>query len=44
MDRLSKEFLEKIVTERKGTTQNIQDRIDRELKLLLEEIAKRHSK
>jgi len=44
MERLSKEFLEKIVLEGKTSAQNIQDRIDRELKLMLEEIAKRHSK
>lgn len=44
MERFSKEFLEKIVTEGKTTAHSIQDRIDRELKLMLEEIAKRHSK
>lgn len=40
MSRLSKEFLEKIVIEEKATSQNIRDRIDRELRLLVEEITK----
>lgn len=44
MERISKEFLEKIVVEGGTSTQNIQDRIDRELKLMLEEIAQRYSK
>jgi hypothetical protein len=43
MARLSKELLEKIALE-KSTLQNIQDRIDRELRLLVEEIAKRYTK
>lgn len=43
MARLSREFLEKVVTEDK-TTQNIRDRIDREIKLLVEEIATRYTK
>lgn len=44
MGHLSKEFLEKMVTEGKTSTQNLQDKIDRELRLLFEDIAKRYSK
>jgi hypothetical protein len=44
MERLSKEFLEKIAAEGKTSVQYIQDRIDRELKLMFEEIVKRYSK
>ncbi len=43
MDRLSKEFMEKLVIEEK-TTQKIKERINQELKLLVEEIAKRYAK
>lgn len=42
MTRLSREFLEKIVTEDK-TTRNVRSRVDRELKLLVEELAKRYA-
>lgn len=44
MTRLSKEFLEKIAVEEKATSRNIQECIDREIKLLVEEIAKRYTK
>lgn len=43
MARLSKELLEKLALE-KSTFQNIQDHIDRELRLLVEEVAKRYTK
>ena len=43
MTRLSKEFLEKMAIEEKAT-QNMRDRINRELRLLVEEIAKRYAK
>jgi hypothetical protein len=43
MARLSKEFVEKIALE-KTTTQNLQAQVERELKGLLEEIAKRYAK
>jgi hypothetical protein len=43
MARMSKEFVEKIALE-KTTTQNLQDKVERELKGLVEEIAARYSK
>jgi hypothetical protein len=43
MARLSKEFVEKLALE-KTTTQNLQDQVERELKGLVEEIAKRYAK
>jgi hypothetical protein len=44
MTRLSKEFLEKIAIREKTTFQNTQELIDRELRLLVEEIAARYTK
>jgi len=44
MARLSKEFLEKLAIEKKITSQKIREQIDQELKLLVEEIAKRYVK
>jgi hypothetical protein len=43
MTRLSREFLEKIAI-REKTIQNTQELIDRELRLLVEEIATRYTK
>jgi len=43
MARLSREFLEKMAIEEKAV-QNIRDRVDRELRILVEEIAKRYAK
>lgn len=43
MTRLSREFLEKIAI-REKTTQNIRELVDRELRLLVEEIAARYAK
>jgi hypothetical protein len=42
MARLSNEFLEKLAIERKLTSQKIQEQISRELRRLVEEIAKRY--
>ena len=44
MARLSNEFLEKLAIEERRTSQKIQEQIGRELKLLVEEIAKRYVK
>ena len=43
MARLSEEFLEKLAIE-KSTSQNVRDHVNRELRLLVEEIAKRYAK
>lgn len=43
MERLSKEFLEKMAIE-KLTSQNLQDKVDRELRQLVDDLAKRHGK
>jgi hypothetical protein len=40
MERLSKEFLEKLITNKQLSIQQIQTRIEQELKLLAEEAAK----
>jgi len=42
MNRLSNEFLEKLATEKKLNLQKIREKIDQELKSLVEEIARRH--
>lgn len=44
MPRLSNEFLEKLAIGEKLTSQKIQEQMGRELKLLVEEIAKRYVK
>jgi len=44
MERLSKEFLEKLATDKQLSIQHIQARIEEELKLLAEELAKEATK
>jgi hypothetical protein len=44
MEHLSKGFIEKVVVEGKTSTQNLQDKIDRELRLLFEDVARRYAK
>ena len=43
MNRLSKEFLEKLATKKKPNLERTREEIDRELKALVEETARRHT-
>jgi len=44
MDRLSKELLERLATDKRLSDQQIQDYIDQELRLLAEDIARKTTK